>query len=211
MCINHLIFDYFFRGIIIGILFGLPVGAVGAMTIQRAWSFGFRAGLITGLGSSAADCFYAIVGAFGLTVIYDFLMTYQRAITIAGGILVLCMGIRLFLKKESGIRQEENPEKIGTIRLFFSSFAVGITNPAAILTFLFAFTIYGISDLSSPAEGALLVLGVLLGTLFWWISLSLATCAVKRKANTGKKFPANRLFGCILVIFSLVIFLRLFK
>lgn len=205
------ILDYLFRGIIIGILFGLPVGAVGAMTVQRAWTFGFRAGLLTGLGSSVADCFYAIVGAFGLTVISDFLMTYQRAITIAGGLLVLYMGIRLFLKKESRISQVETPEKIGTIRLFLSSFAVGITNPAAILTFLFAFTYFGISNLSSPVDGALLVTGVLVGTFVWWISLSLVTCAVKKKANARKEFHTNRLFGCILVIFSMVIFLRLLQ
>lgn len=203
--------DYLFRGILIGILFGLPVGAVGAMTVQRAWTFGFRAGLFTGLGSSVADCFYAIVGAFGLTVISDFLMTYQRAITIAGGILVLYMGIRLFGKKDGGIQQEETPERIGTIRLFLSSFAVGITNPAAILTFLFAFTSFGISNLSSPADGALLVMGVLFGTVLWWISLSLVTCAVKKKAGARQKFPANRLFGCILVLFSMVIFLRLLQ
>ena len=205
------ILDYLFRGIIIGILFGLPVGAVGAMTVQRAWTLGFRAGLLTGLGSSVADCFYAIVGAFGLTIISDFLMTYQRPITIAGGLLVLYMGIRLFGKKESGISQEETSEKSGTIQLFLSSFAVGITNPAAILTFLFAFTYFGISNLSSSVDGALLVIGVLVGTFAWWISLSLVTCAVKKKANARKKFPANRFFGSILVIFSVVIFLRLLQ
>lgn len=203
--------DYLFWGIVIGILFGLPVGAVGAMTVQRAWTFGFRAGLLTGLGSSVADCFYAIVGAFGLTVILDFLMTYQWAITTAGGILVLYMGIRLFWKKDIGVLQPEPPEKLGSIRMFLSSFAVGITNPAAILTFLFAFTYFGISDLSSPADGALLVTGVLAGTFSWWISLSLVICAVKKKADARKNFPANRLFGCILVVFSMVIFLRLFQ
>lgn len=203
--------DYLFRGIIIGILFGLPVGAVGAMTVQRAWTFGFRAGLLTGLGSSVADCFYAIVGVFGLTVISDFLMTYQRGITIAGGALVLYMGIRLFLKKESSIQPEEHVEKIGTIRLFLSSFAVGMTNPAAILTFLFAFTYFGISAIASPADGILLVTGVLTGTFFWWLSLSFVTCAVKKKAGKRKQFRTNRLFGAILVIFSMVIFLRLFQ
>lgn len=203
--------DYLFKGILIGVLFGLPAGAVGAMTVQRAWTLGFRAGLFTGLGSSAADCFYAAVGAFGLTVISDFLMTYQRAITLAGGILVLYMGLRLLLKKESGTWQQETPRKVGTMRLFFSSFAVGITNPAAILTFLFAFTYFGISNLSSPADGVLLVTGVLTGTLMWWVFLSLATCAAKKKSNARKNYPANRLFGSILVLFSAVIFLRLLQ
>lgn len=48
-----------FKGILIGLIFGLPVGAVGAMTVQRTWEHGIKAGLLTGMGSSAADCIYA--------------------------------------------------------------------------------------------------------------------------------------------------------
>ena len=64
--------EYLLRGIMIGLIFGLPVGAIGALTVQRTWSLGVKAGLLTGLGSSVADCFYACVGAFGLTLISDF-------------------------------------------------------------------------------------------------------------------------------------------
>ena len=70
--------DYLAKGILIGLLFGLPVGAVGAMTVQRTWNFGFQAGLLTGLGSSVADCLYAVVGAFGLTLISDFLLEHHN-------------------------------------------------------------------------------------------------------------------------------------
>ena len=54
--------EYLLRGVMVGVLFGLPVGAVGALVVQRTWSGGIRAGLLTGLGSSAADCCYAAVG-----------------------------------------------------------------------------------------------------------------------------------------------------
>lgn len=192
-------------------LFGLPVGAVGAMTVQRAWNLGFRAGLLTGLGSSAADCFYAIVGAFGLTIVSEFLMEHQTAITVAGGVFIMYMGISLFIKKERMIQKNERPEKSGKIWLFLSSFAVGITNPAAILTFLFAFTYFGISDIISPLDGIFLVTGILAGTYLWWISLSLVTCEIKKKAGKRKNFPTNQIFGSVLVVFSIVVFLRLLK
>ena len=64
---------FFFRGMLIGLLFGVPAGVVGAMTVQRTWNYGMKAGLLTGLGSSVADCIYACIGAFGLTVISEFL------------------------------------------------------------------------------------------------------------------------------------------
>lgn len=36
--------EYLLKGILIGLLFGLPVGAVGALTVQRTLSHGMRAG-----------------------------------------------------------------------------------------------------------------------------------------------------------------------
>ena len=52
---------YLIRGILIGLIFGVPAGAIGALTIQRTLRDGFAAGLATGLGSSAADLLYLCV------------------------------------------------------------------------------------------------------------------------------------------------------
>lgn len=65
------------KGIAIGLLFGVPAGAVGALTVQRTMERGYQAGLLTGLGSSVVDCFYACIGAFGLTILSEFLLKYQ--------------------------------------------------------------------------------------------------------------------------------------
>lgn len=46
---------FFFRGVLIGLLFGVPAGAAGAMTVQRTWNYGIKAGFLTGMGSSVAD------------------------------------------------------------------------------------------------------------------------------------------------------------
>lgn len=70
--------DYLLHGILIGLLFGLPVGAVGTMTVQHTWNSGIKAGLFTGLGSSVADCFYAVIGVFGITFISDFLLDHKE-------------------------------------------------------------------------------------------------------------------------------------
>ena len=68
-----MISGYFLRGLLIGLVFGVPAGAIGALTIQRALDRGFFAGLVTGAGSSAADLIYSCIGVFGITVISDFL------------------------------------------------------------------------------------------------------------------------------------------
>lgn len=197
--------SYLLKGILIGLLFGLPVGAIGTMTVQRTWSFGFKVGLLTGLGSSIADCLYAIVGAFGLTLISDFLLRYQRLIHVLGGGLILFMGLRLFFKKgEAAVAQTKAADGA---RMFLSSFAVGITNPAAILTFLFAFSYFGIDDAAGVMDGVSLVGGVFVGTYLWWISLSAATCVIKRKTQNRGFRSMNKVFGGILSVLGVVVFL----
>lgn len=200
--------SFILRGILIGLLFGMPAGAVGAMTAQRTLKYGLKAGLLTGLGSSAADCIYASIGAFGLTFISDVLLKYQGMINLAGGCLILVMGVHMLWGKNTG--QQDIPNAVGCIRLFFSSFAVGITNPAAILTFLFAFSWFGISGGCTPAEGIWLVCGVFMGTYIWWGTLSGAVTWMKRKAKSSRLQSMNKVFGTILILFVAVVLIRNF-
>ena len=200
--------SYLLRGILIGLLFGIPVGAVGALTVQRTWSSGVKAGLLTGLGSSAADCFYACTGVFGLTLISDFLLRWQEAVTALGGAVVLVMGVKSLLRPRRALpSQKEQP---GGIRLFLTSFSIGITNPAAIMTYLFAFSYFGISETRGLFNNVLLVAGVFFGTYFWWLSLSAATQTLKKRAAKIRLETMNRIFGGVLCIFGAVILLRLF-
>lgn len=195
------------KGLCIGLLFGLPAGAVGALTVQRTLAHGLRAGLLTGLGSSAADCFYACVGAFGLTFLSTFLTRHQRAIQLAGGLLVLWMGVRLLVQKAAQACRE--PESAGFPALFLSSFLIGITNPAAILTFLFAFSWFEIAGPLPFGQGAALVLGVFSGTFLWWLVLSGCSAALKRKLGDRLVGPMNKLFGALLTGFGLVVLGRI--
>jgi len=199
--------DYLLQGILIGLLFGLPVGAVGTMTVQRTWSNGIKAGLFTGLGSSVADCFYAAIGVFGLTLISDLLLKYQNMIHLFGGMLILLMGVRLLIRKDEAIPQ--GGTAAGTLKMFFSSFAVGITNPAAILTFLFAFSYLGISADAELLRGSMLVIGVLTGTYIWWGTLTAVTYIIKKKAKRFRFRYMNRIFGSILLLFSISVLLEI--
>lgn len=205
----------FFRGMGIGLLFGVPVGAVGAMTAQRTMNYGVGAGLLTGLGSSAADCFYALVGVGGFTVLSELLLKYQFCISLAGGGLILLMGLSLMFpgrKKEADgkapAERESHSKAPGCGAMFLSSFAVGITNPAAILSFLFAFSWFGIQGNLGGGDGCLLVCGVFAGTFFWWVLLSGGVALLCRKTGVRHQKRLNRFFGAVLTVFALVVFVR---
>lgn len=200
--------SYLIKGILIGLLFGMPIGAVGAMTVQRTIAHGAKAGLLTGLGSSVADCLYASVGAFGLTLISDFMLKYQAVIHTIGGVLILIMGIGLLSRKSEAIGEVSQKQTAGGIKMFMSSFAVGITNPAAIITFLFAFSYFGIIGHTGLKNGILLVIGVFIGTYIWWGSLTAAVGYIKKKKASSSFQYANKIFGVILIIFSIVVFAK---
>lgn len=50
--------SFFLKGLMVALVFGVPAGTIGALTIQHTLQRGFKAGVITGLGSMAADIFY---------------------------------------------------------------------------------------------------------------------------------------------------------
>ena len=193
------------KGILIGLLFGVPVGAVGAMTVQRTWEHGIKAGLLTGMGSSAADCIYAGIGAFGLTVVSDFLLKYQTVIHLAGGMMILLMGLGLLLRKAE---TAQIPEVPGMFKMFLSAFAVGITNPAAILTFLSAFSWFGIAGDNTKAGGWPVVLGVFVGTYIWWGGLTAVVKKKKKKKRADRFQKMNRIFGVVSSLFGILVFIR---
>lgn len=194
------------KGLIIGILFGIPIGAVGLMTVQRTLAHGSWAGVISGMGSSVADFLYACIGSFGLTFISDFLFENQTIINILGGALIFLMGIKTF------VRQSEvaivKSKAAGAVKMFLSSFAIGITNPAAVLTFLFAFSYFGISGHMGFDDGIRLVSGIFIGTLLWWVTLAAIVGVLKNKVTERGFKNINKIFGVILILFSVSVFIR---
>lgn len=116
------------------------------------------------------------------------------------------MGIRMLQAKASEL--ENIPDSVRGIKLFISSFAIGVTNPTAILTFLFAFSWFSIDGQSGLAEGIGLVAGVFLGTFCWWSVISGTVIMLEKKAKNNRLPIMNTVFGIILVLFGAVVLSR---
>lgn len=202
-----MIVQYLLNGIMIGLIFGMPIGAVGAMSIQRTIRYGPLTGFMSGLASSCADSLYACVGAFGLTMISNILLEYQKPINLIGSLLLIMIVIKMMRNQESlKITNEWNRKKL--VHMFLSSFGVALTNPAAIISFLFAFSVFGINGTLDLIDGLQLVIGVFIGTLCWWGLLVIFVTFMKQKLNTIWLHRLNILFGFILMIFSFVVVLK---
>ena len=122
-----------------------------------------------------------------------------------GGCLVIAMGISAFFGKQKNADEQQRPTE-KKLPMFLSAFAVGITNPAAILPFLFAFSYFDLSAGMNAFHGILLICGVLLGTLLWWLTLSGVAVRFRERA-VKHRILLNRIFGSLLILFGIVVFI----
>lgn len=198
--------EYFWKGLLIGLIFGVPAGAIGALTVGRTLEKGFAAGFLTGMGSSAADLIYSCVGVFGITVVSDFLSARQTMLQMTGGILILLLGFGILCKKERVMVQNESK---GTLAFcFLSAFTTAFVNPVTVFSFMAAFAAFGIHGGLSVKQGAVLIIGILIGTLCWWLILSGIT-AYFRDRITGKIYRwLNCILGCLMTGFGIVMIIQ---
>lgn len=205
---KHMLLSYFLKGFCIGIIFGVPAGAIGALTIRRTLAYGFMAGFITGMGSSVADLLYAGVGIFGLTIVSDFVEANQQIISLIGGIVIWALGF--FIWKNNSIPKAEEESKQNLPTCFFSSLALAIANPAMLLTFLAAFSIFKISGNLDVSDKSSLLFGILIGTICWWGGLTGIISLFRKKMTDQIYIWLNRILALLLFLLGIVAVINAF-
>lgn len=210
--------NYLVKGLVIGIVFGVPAGVVGVLSVQRVLMQGAFAGLMTGIGSSVADVFYACVGVFGITIISDFLLKYQGPICMAGCLMVVAIGIQTIRKTGGSGKYAPDPAGAGTgeqsgqlksiMSCFLSSFVIAITNPATVLSFMVVFSMFRIGGTESVEENIRLVFGIFCGTCVWWLAIAVIVSLFRSRITDSFHLKLNRIFGAFMILFGIVIGIR---
>ncbi len=197
---------FLIKGILIGFSIAAPVGPIGLLCIQRTLNKGKLSGFISGMGAATADAIYGVISAFGLTLISNFLINQQNLLKLIGGLFLLYLGINIFIsrnKKKNEIKEDINENNL--LNDYLSTFFLTITNPVTILAFLAIFTSLNIMNTENNHLSALLlVLGVFLGSLFWWLILSYFANLFKTKVDLKYINIASALIIIGFGIFSLL-------
>jgi threonine/homoserine/homoserine lactone efflux protein len=195
-----MLFVFLLKGVVVGIIIAVPVGPVGVMCVRRTIFAGKLAGFVSGLGAATADAIFGFIAAFGLTFISDWLIGYHQWLRIAGGCYLLYVGgSALFAKPDVRVGSEVQAETI--FRDYLSTFALTLTNPITILAFLGIFSALGLKgDEATLGRAAILVLGVWLGSLLWWLGLSFGLRSLFRSFEPGHLRWINRASGIILFL-----------
>lgn len=189
------------KGIAVGIVIALPVGPVGVLCVRRTLFEGPTYGFVSGLGAATADTVFAIIAGFGVTIVRDFLLRYQDWFGAAGGLFLLYVGIKALV--EANDAEPEPLEGEAHLAAFVSTFALTITNPITILAFAGIFAKVGVSGQGDLLEMAILVGGVFLGSLLWWLVLSFGIAGLRRVLGSIRLKWINRISGAILTVSGL--------
>jgi threonine/homoserine/homoserine lactone efflux protein len=186
------------KGIAVGIVIALPAGPVGVLCVRRTLFEGPIFGLVSGIGAATADTIFGVIAGFGLTIVRDRLLSFQDWLGAAGGIFLLGFGAAALLKRR--LPQPEPLDGEALFGAYASTFALTISNPITILAFAAIFAKVGVDPETSLGGVAILVGGVFLGSLVWWLGLSYGIAGLRGLAGNFDMMWLNRVSGAILTI-----------
>jgi len=195
------------RGVIVGVSIAAPVGPIGLLVIQRTLSAGRLTGFLSGLGAATADGIYGLVAAFGLTLIASLLTSVQAVMGVIGGLFLIWLGVATFRKlppAERAATDSHADGRQGLVAAWASTFLLTLTNPMTILAFAAILSGAGLQyDGGGVWSGALLVLGVFLGSALWWLLLSGGVSLFRHHVTPQALVWVNRGASALLVCFGI--------
>ena len=192
------------KGAVIGFSLSAPIGPVGIMCIRRTLTHGHLRGFVSGLGAATADSVYAIVAAFGITLISNFIVQHEYSIRLIGGILLVLLGIRTLLVHPV----EKDPQNglNGHASAYVTMFLLTVTNPMTLFAFAVVFAGIGVgSAVGDTLTASFLVCGVFSGSAFWFLLVTTVVHIYKDKFKTRGLTVVNIIAGSFILLCGVVI------
>lgn len=205
-----MLFTILLKGIVIGFSLAAPIGPVGMMCIRRTLTHGHLRGFVSGLGAATADSVYAIVAAFGITLISNFIVTHEYSIRLIGSILLILLGIRTLLVHpvEKAAQNGLNGHASAYVTMFLLTF----TNPMTLFAFAIVFAGMGAgSAVGDTLRASFLVAGVFLGSALWFVFITTAVHVYKDKFKLWGLKVINIIAGSFILVCGIVILMTIHR
>lgn len=204
------ILDFVFKGILIGLMASAPMGPVGVLCIQRTLNKGRWYGFITGIGACVSDIIYALFTGFGMSFVMNFVGNEHNRfiLQISGSVVLLLFGIYCYRSNPTKNMHQSNKNQKGTLaHNGVTAFLVTLSNPLIIFLFIFLFAQFAFVVNDRPFEMTVGYASIILGALLWWFGLTWLIDKVRGKFDNYGIVLINRVVGCIVVIFSVIMLL----
>lgn len=194
------------KSIFIGFVVAMPVGPIGVLCIDHSIRGGIKQGVSAGVGAALADGIFGFIGGIGSAALISG-VAEPWLFQLIGAFLILVIGIKnLFTSKdiEHGVKVKSRH-----LKTCITTFILTLTNPLTVLSFAAIFAGLGIVLEDTPGITALyLGVGIFLGSLLWWLSLSFFSSLISKKMNLKNVKLVSRVSGGLLILMSALLFLN---
>lgn len=204
------ILDFVFKGILIGLVASAPMGPVGVLCIQRTLNKGRWYGFMTGIGACVSDIIYALITGFGMSFVMDFVGNEHNrfVLQLSGSVVLLLFGVYCYRSNPTKNMHQSNKNQKGTLaHNGITAFLVTLSNPLIIFLFIFLFAQFAFVVNDRPFEMTIGYISIIIGAMLWWFGLTWLIDKVRGKFDNYGIVLINRVVGCIVVIFSVIMLL----
>jgi len=164
--------------------------------MQRTLSLGLTGGLATGLGAATVHLAFGSIAALGFAETAARLGTGARWMTLISAGLLFWFAARIF--RRTAVAAVEQPRPAQWVRCYGSALLFGLSNPLTVLLFVAA--IPALTATADLHKAPLLVTGVFLGSLGWWVVLSTTVALVRGRLSPSAIALTNRATGVTLAM-----------
>lgn len=196
-------FELFPTGVIVGFCIAAPLGPIALLCIQRGLRFGFRAGLVTGIGAAAM---YAGLAGWGLVWLSSFMNHRHSGLQMITGAFFILMGVRSL--SSVPVQKNEDLGEIRKWRLLISSFFLTLSNPMTFLAFAVVFAGLGLSAARHGPAALMLMAGVAAGSTSWWLLFCSLVHFFHTRLNESHIRYANGITASAIMVLGLYLFLQ---
>lgn len=198
-------------GVAIGLAVTAPLGPVNILVIRNAIRRGFVAAFTVGLGAVAADLLYAAAAAYGVSWVSHLIEDFARPLMIAGGALLVAVGVWLARKRVAlaGMEPEDQSGGVKAARML-AAFGLTISNPGELFGFLAIFgAMSGVLRLHEDwTRPPTVVAGVAIGGILWWLFLGYLVSSFKSRISDRALERINRWTGILIAAFGFALLME---
>jgi threonine/homoserine/homoserine lactone efflux protein len=194
----------FIKGLVVGLVLCAPFGPIGVLILRRTLVDGRMVGVASVLGASTVDGLYCAIAGFGVTYVSNLLRHEQTALKLAGGLILILVGMRIFLSRPSEKTLKQHGQ--GLLGSYLSTFLLMLANPMPILLFGATFSALGVHGWKGDYGATVsLVGGVLSGSALWAPLLVTLVSRFKTPFNPDQLRLVNWIAGGVIFGFGVVV------
>lgn len=189
------------EGIILGLSITAPVGPTNIEVIRRGLKEGWKSAFAFCLGVMVALIIYLLLVVFGLSSLTE--SKVFNIIILIFGVIVLFYLAYLSIKDFFNKKELEISGKTNNKKHFIQGIVLTISNPAVLLLWTGIMGADFVANNSSLERGGILSIGILIGVLIFFITLTALIHGGRKFINKKNFRYVSLIAGLILLYFAI--------